>query len=135
MFHVNDEKVRGFLFSGNFGLEKESLRITPEGFMAHTPHPFDKNHKHIVRDFCENQTEINTPVLPTAEEAVESLYSLSCEIQKKLAGLSEPELYGLSPILLILSMKMMYLLLILKAKMHQKLYTESIFLTDMEDTK
>lgn len=91
MFHVENETVRSLLFQGNFGLEKESLRITPEGYMAHTPHPFP-DHEHIVRDFCENQTEINTPVLHKAEEAVENLYSYTCTIQRKLAELKEPEL-------------------------------------------
>lgn len=91
MFHVENESVKSKLFLGNFGLEKESLRITPDGHMAHTPHPFP-GHKHIVRDFCENQTEINTPVLHTPEEAVESLYAHTREIQQGLAKLPNPEL-------------------------------------------
>lgn len=91
MFHVENESIKSKLFLGNFGLEKESLRITPDGHMAHTPHPFPE-HKHIVRDFCENQTEINTPVLHTPEEAVESLYAYTREIQKGLIQLPEPEL-------------------------------------------
>lgn len=91
MFHVENESVKQKLFLGNFGLEKESLRITPDGHMAHTLHPFP-GHKHIVRDFCENQTEINTPVLHTPEEAVESLYAYTKEIQKGLVQLPEPEL-------------------------------------------
>lgn len=91
MLHVENESVKQKLFLGNFGLEKESLRITQEGYLAHTPHPFPE-HKHIVRDFCENQTEINTPVTHTPEEAVESLYSYTREIQEGLAQLDEPEL-------------------------------------------
>lgn len=91
MFHVENESIKNKLFLGNFGLEKESLRITPDGHMAHTPHPFPE-HKHIVRDFCENQTEINTPVLHTPEEAVESLYAYTREIQQGLAKLQKPEL-------------------------------------------
>lgn len=92
MLHADNEKVKKLLFSGNFGLEKESLRITPEGNMAHTKHPFPPEHKHIVRDFCENQTEINTPVVHTAQEAVDSLYKYTVEIQKGLAALPEREL-------------------------------------------
>ncbi len=91
MFHIENESIKNKLFQGNFGLEKESLRITPDGYMAHTSHPFP-DHKHIVRDFCENQTEINTPVLHTPEEAVESLYAYTREIQQGLANLSSPEL-------------------------------------------
>lgn len=79
MFHVENEKVRALLLKGNFGLEKESLRVTPEGHMAHTPNPFPDN-EHIVRDFCENQTEINTPVLSSAWEAVDSLWEYTRQI-------------------------------------------------------
>lgn len=91
MFHIEDPKVRALLLEGNFGLEKEGLRVTQEGNMAHTPHPFPDD-EHIVRDFCENQTEINTPVLHSAEEAIDALYDYTCQIQKKLAELPEPEL-------------------------------------------
>ena len=90
MFHTEDENVRKLLFKGNFGLEKEMLRITPEGRLSHTLHPFSD--KHIVRDFCENQTEINTSVYRTAEEAAEALYSHTKDIQKVLSSLEEPEL-------------------------------------------
>lgn len=91
MFHVESEKVRSLLLKGNFGLEKESLRITPEGHMAHTVNPFPGNN-HIVRDFCENQTEINTPVLSSVDEAVDSLWGYTQQIQRTLASLPEPEL-------------------------------------------
>lgn len=91
MFHIENESIKQKMFLGNFGLEKEGLRITADGHMAHTPHPFPE-HKHIVRDFCENQTEINTSVVHTPEDAVESLYTYTREIQKGLAGLDEPEL-------------------------------------------
>ena len=64
MFHVENETVRALLLRGSFGLEKEGLRVTPEGYMSRTPNPFPDD-EHIVRDFCENQTEINTPPLPS----------------------------------------------------------------------
>ncbi len=28
------------LLSGTFGLERETLRVTADGHMAHSPHPF-----------------------------------------------------------------------------------------------
>lgn len=49
MLDPNDRAQMALLFQGTFGLEKESLRITPEGCMAHTPHHID--HPGIVRDF------------------------------------------------------------------------------------
>lgn len=59
--HYTDPAIRPLLFQGQFGLEKESLRIyRNDGRMAQTLHPFDN--PHIVRDFAENQTEINTGI-------------------------------------------------------------------------
>lgn len=91
MLHADHETIRPLLLKGLFGLEKESLRVTPEGRMAHSPDPFPGS-EHIVRDFCENQTEINTPALPSAEAAVESLWNYTRRIQRTLAALPEREL-------------------------------------------
>ena len=49
--------------------------------MAQTPHPFPPDHPRIVRDFCENQTEINTGVHPTAEAAVAELKEVDALIR------------------------------------------------------
>ena len=62
----------GKLLTGEFGLERETLRVTPDGSMAHTPHPFP-NDPNIVKDFCENQTEINTGVHTSAETVIDEL--------------------------------------------------------------
>lgn len=91
MLPVWEQNVRRFVRQGGFGLEKESMRITQEGHMAHTPHPFPGD-AHIVRDFCENQTEINTPVLPTAAQAWQALSELDRRIHRRLASLTPPEL-------------------------------------------
>ena len=88
--HAEIPEVRELLLKGEFGLEKESLRVDENGYMAHTPHPFPED-EHIVRDFCENQTEINTPVLKSAKEAVDSLEKYYVQIQKKLATLPKQE--------------------------------------------
>ena len=86
MLDVRDAKLRPLAFDGNFGLEREALRVTADGHMAHTPHPFPADHQRIVRDFCENQTEINTRVWPTAEEAVTELKVLNVDILRVLGG-------------------------------------------------
>lgn len=91
MLHVNNQKVRKLLFTGKFGLEKESLRVLRDGSFSHTPHPFPDD-EHIVRDFCENQTEINTSVFPTAEGASEDLLKHTARIQEKISVMPEPEL-------------------------------------------
>lgn len=90
-FHVQNEKVRNLLLTGSFGLEKEGLRITEDGYLSHTAHPFPE-HPHIVRDFSENQTEINTPVVDSAEEAVASLEHYTGVIRNALKELPVPEL-------------------------------------------
>ena len=61
---------------GTFGLERETLRVTSDGRMAHTPHPFPED-AHIVKDFCENQAEINTGVHAAAQGAVDELLEQS----------------------------------------------------------
>ena len=90
MLHANIPEVREVLLKGEFGLEKESLRVDENGYLSHTPDPFSEE-EHIVRDFCENQTEINTPVLKSAKEAVDTLEKYYVQIQKKLAKLPNRE--------------------------------------------
>lgn len=92
MFHIHDKEIRTLLLTGNFGMEKESMRITEDGYLCHSPHPFAADDTHITRDFCENQTEINTPICRSAEEVVESLYSQTLRIQQTLAQQTPPEL-------------------------------------------
>ena len=90
VLHADHPKIKALLLRGNFGLEKESLRVDGEGFLSHTNHPFP-NDDHIVRDFCENQTEINTSVAKTAAEAVGALREYDRQIQKTLKCLPERE--------------------------------------------
>lgn len=92
MLHIENKRVRELLLQGNFGLEKESLRITPDGHLSHTVHPFNADDEHIVRDFCENQTEINTSVHKSAEAVVSELDQINRRIIKRLAELPKPEL-------------------------------------------
>ena len=89
MLDVREHRLRPYAFEGNFGLEREALRVTGEGRMALTPHPFPPDHPRIVRDFCENQTEINTRVWPTAEEAVAELKEIDAAIRAAIAPQGE----------------------------------------------
>ncbi len=88
MLHTDDPHVRELLLKGSFGLERESLRVTPDGYLAQTPHPF-LGDDHIVRDFSENQVEINTPVLDSPVQAVACLEHYDGIIQRKLASQGE----------------------------------------------
>ena len=69
---IKNTILRGELLTGEFGLERETLRVTDDGCMAHTPHPFPDD-SNIVKDFCENQTEINTGVHTSAREVIDEL--------------------------------------------------------------
>lgn len=90
MLDISNDVVRSLILDGNFGLEKESLRVLEDGTFSHTLHPFPDD-KHIVKDFCENQTEINTSVHGSAREAIEELRCHTKRICGKLQTLPEKE--------------------------------------------
>lgn len=87
---IFDKIARNYIFQGNFGLEKESLRITQDGYISKTLHPFDDN-KNISRDFCENQVEIVTEVYPSIEKLYNGLKSINDYVKDTLKNLKEPE--------------------------------------------
>lgn len=91
MLHATHTAVRPLLFEGNFGLERETLRITEDGHLAQTPHPF-VNHPHIVRDFSENQIEINTDVQHTPNAALAELAHYDKMVHETLAQARPHEL-------------------------------------------
>ncbi len=86
MLQIERKEIRQHIREGLFGLEKEGLRVLEDGTFSHTAHPFGEEDS-IVRDFCENQAEINTKVHPTAQEAVEELYRHSVTLQKTVRDL------------------------------------------------
>jgi glutamate--cysteine ligase len=59
------------------GIEKESLRVQPDGRLAMTPHPAALGaaltHAHITTDFSEAQLELITDPHPSAEACLEEL--------------------------------------------------------------
>ncbi|GAA4826047.1 bifunctional glutamate--cysteine ligase GshA/glutathione synthetase GshB [Algivirga pacifica] len=76
------------LVEGNFGLEKENLRVNSDGTLAFSPHPAalgDKlTHPYITTDFSESQVEMITPVQDTIEEAVGFLHTLHNIVEESL---------------------------------------------------
>lgn len=68
------KKVKRLILNGQFGLEKESLRINPDGTLALTPHPAILGHKgdnpYITTDFSESQVEMITPPMKSIAEAL-----------------------------------------------------------------
>ncbi len=90
MLNLEKSELKELLLQGLIGLEKESLRVDENGFMAQTPHPFGDD-EHIVRDFCENQTEINTGTHPTVAAAMEELAYHTNRIKEELSHLCPRE--------------------------------------------
>jgi glutamate--cysteine ligase len=62
------------------GIEKESLRVRPDGTLATAPHPpalgSSLTHPHITTDFSEAQLELITGVHSTADACLDELKSL-----------------------------------------------------------
>jgi len=71
----------GAVFTGGrIGIEKESLRVTPEGLVAPTPHPGGLGsaltHRYITTDYSEALLELVTPPLETPWAAIQFLCDL-----------------------------------------------------------
>jgi glutamate--cysteine ligase len=70
------------------GVEKESLRVTPAGTLARTPHPAALGsaltHPHITTDFSESQLELITGVHPNAEAAQAELTQVHQAVYRAL---------------------------------------------------
>jgi len=94
---ASDPEWRALLLQSEWGLEKESQRIDPEGHLALTPHPEafgDKlTHPYITTDFAESQLELITPPLPGTREALARLSEIHDEVD---AGLGRELLWPLS---------------------------------------
>lgn len=76
------------LFEGGFGIEKENVRVTPQGNIAKTPHPTvlgnKRTHPYITTDFSESQIELITPVRQNIHEAIGFIETLHDEVSSKL---------------------------------------------------
>lgn len=76
------------LCSSKIGLEKESLRVSPEGGISQMPHPSvlgsALTHPQITTDFSEALTELITPPCDSVEEAIQSLDDIQNFIYRNL---------------------------------------------------
>lgn len=90
MLHIENDFIKEHLTDGQFGLEQEALRILADGHFSQTPHPFPGD-EHIVRDFSENQTEINTGVHSSIEDALKEMKDHHDRICQTLRSLPERE--------------------------------------------
>jgi glutamate--cysteine ligase len=73
---------RDVLRGGLKGVEKESLRVSPDGFLAQTPHPIGLGsaltNRYITTDFSEALLEFVTPAFGTTWEALQCV----CDIHQ-----------------------------------------------------
>lgn len=78
------------ILSGNFGFEKEGLRIKNNGKLALTPHPEIFGDKlanpHITTDFSESQVEIVTPTYTSTKKAYQTLSFLVDIVNTSIAN-------------------------------------------------
>ena len=57
LLDFNNPNINRLAQTAEFGIERESLRVTSDGKLAQTIHPFSGD-PHLDRDFCENQVEM-----------------------------------------------------------------------------
>ncbi len=79
---TKEELIKNILY-GEFGIEKESLRVTENGFLADTSHPYMEE-EGISRDFSESQLEFISRVYNTIEEACEEICYLQNLVEDKI---------------------------------------------------
>lgn len=88
LLDLNHSQINRLAQTAEFGIERESLRVTSDGELAQTKHPFAGN-PHIDRDFCENQVEIIGDVFNTPEEMDRQLGQFLDEIDAELTKNNE----------------------------------------------
>ena len=74
---LSNSREQQLLARGRRGLERESLRVTPEGRIAQTPHPpalgSALTNPHITTDYSEALTELVTPTFPDNDALLQYL--------------------------------------------------------------
>ena len=83
IFDLDNAIIKEYIRQAEFGIERESLRVSAAGNLAQTPHPFE-SHKNIDRDFCENQIEFISDVFNEPEKVNEQLLELQRLVNGRL---------------------------------------------------
>ena len=82
-------RERGILQGGLKGVEKESLRVRPDGTLASTPHPQSLGsaltHESITMDYSEALIELVTPAFPESWELLQFLCDLHQFVYRHLS--------------------------------------------------
>lgn len=76
------------LHNGLIGIERETLRVNPDGTLAKTDHPrhlgASLTHPHITTDYAESLLELITPPLSSPTETYQSLFTLHQFVRQQL---------------------------------------------------
>ncbi len=85
---LKEKNILDRFWIGNYGLEKENLRVNSNGTLAKSKHPHifgDKlENPYITTDFGEQQLELITPVMNTLEGAFEYLKSIEKAVYEEI---------------------------------------------------
>ena len=73
------ENLENILKYGNFGLEKENIRVNSKGELSLRKHPkiFKEDNPYISRDFSESQVEMITPTCDSIDEVYDFMENLN----------------------------------------------------------
>ena len=88
LIDLNNPTLNQFAQNAEFGIERESLRVTSDGKLAQTGHPFIGNPQ-LDRDFCENQVEMIGDVFNDPADLNHQLDDLLNEIDAELVKSNE----------------------------------------------
>lgn len=83
LLNFNNSIINRLAQNAEFGIERESLRVTSDGKLAQTNHPFVGN-PHLDRDFCENQVEMIGDVFTVPDALNRQLGQFLDEIDEEL---------------------------------------------------
>ncbi|MDJ0807456.1 MAG: glutamate--cysteine ligase [Gammaproteobacteria bacterium] len=87
---LDQEGLSELLRNGLIGLEKESLRVSPEGGIAQTPHPLalgsPLTHPYITTDYSEALTEFITPPMTDRVQALQFLQDVHKFVYQHING-------------------------------------------------
>lgn len=89
MFQPSELQQIKQIMTGKFGIERENLRVTPNGALALTPHPIalgdKRTNPEVTTDFSESQIEIISPVVDSIEQLVPELERIGTNVKHALA--------------------------------------------------
>ncbi len=80
----------GAIKGGRIGLEKETLRVAPDGHIAQTPHPAvlgsALTHPYITTDYSEALLEFVTPPFPALQDTLRFLHDIHLFVYHQVRG-------------------------------------------------